>query len=143
MALFLFVKNILKNKPINVYNFGHHSRDFTYIDDVVSGIIKTINKNPKKNKKWNSNNPDPSSSIAPFKIINLGSSKKIRLMEYIKTIEKILGKKAIINFSKLQKGDIKDTLADTRETKKYLNFKPKTDLYTGISKFIKWYKNYY
>ena len=143
MALFLFVKNILKNKPINVYNFGKHSRDFTYIDDIVRGIVKTLNKNPKRNKKWNPKKPDPSSSIAPFKIINLGSSKKISLMEYIKTIEKILKKKAVIKFSKLQKGDAKDTLADTIESQKYLNFKPKTKLYYGIKKFIDWYKNYY
>ena len=143
MALFLFVKNILKNKPINVYNFAKHSRDFTYIDDIVSGVIKALNKKPKKNKNWNPKKPDPSTGIAPFKIINLGSSKKIKLMEYIRIIEKILGKKAIIKFSKLQKGDIEDTLADIKETKKYLNFKPKAKLYSGIKKFVKWYKNYY
>ena len=143
MALFLFVKNILKNKPINVYNFAKHSRDFTYIDDIVDGVIKALNKKPKKNKNWNPKKPDPSTSIAPFKIINLGSSKKIKLMEYIKTIEKVLGKKAIIKFSKLQKGDVEDTLADIKETKKYLNFKPKANLYDGISNFVKWYKSYY
>ena len=143
MALFLFVKNILKNKPINVYNFAKHSRDFTYIDDIVDGIIKTLNKNPKKNKNWNPKKPDPSTSFAPFKIINLGSSKKIKLMEYIKTIEKVLQKKAIIKFYKLQKGDIEDTLADIKETKKYINFKPKAKLYAGVSKFVKLYKSYY
>ena len=118
MSLFIFVKNILQNKPIEVYNFGKHSRDFTYIDDIVSGILKVVNKIPKKNKKWNPKNPDLSTSFAPFKILNLGNGKRIDLLKYIKIIEKNLGKKAIFKFSKMQQGDIRDTLADIKETKK-------------------------
>ena len=91
MSLFLFVKNILQNKPINVYNFGKHSRDFTYIDDIVNGIQKVVKKIPKKNKKWNPKKPDQSSSTAPFKILNLGNGKRINLLRYIKVIERNLG----------------------------------------------------
>jgi UDP-glucuronate 4-epimerase len=143
MSLFLFVKNILQNKPINVYNFGKHSRDFTYIDDIVNGIQKVVKKIPKKNKKWNPKKPDQSSSTAPFKILNLGNGKRISLLRYIKVIERNLGKKAIIKFSKMQQGDIQDTLSDIKETQRYINFKPKTSLENGISIFVKWYKNYY
>ena len=143
MSLFLFVKNILQNKPINVYNFGKHSRDFTYIDDIVNGIQKVVKKIPKKDKKWNPKKPDQSSSTAPFKILNLGNGKRISLLKYIKVIEKNLDKKAIIKFSKMQQGDIQDTLSDIKETRKYINFKPKTSLESGINIFVKWYKNYY
>ena len=143
MSLFLFVKNILQNKPINVYNFGKHSRDFTYIDDIVNGIQKVVKKIPKKDKKWNPKKPDQSSSTAPFKILNLGNGKRINLLRYIKVIERNLGKKAIIKFSKMQQGDIQDTLSDIKETQRYINFKPKTSLENGISIFVKWYKNYY
>jgi len=143
MSLFLFVKNILQNKPINVYNFGKHSRDFTYVDDIVSGILKVIKKIPKKNTRWNSKKLDQSTSFAPFKILNLGSGKKISLFKYIKIIERQLEKKAIIKFFKMQKGDIQNSLSDIKETKKYINFKPKTNLEKGIRVFINWFKDYY
>ena len=143
MALFLFVKNISANKPINVFNFGKHSRDFTYVDDIVSGIFKVINKIPKINKKWDSKKLDQSSSLAPFKILNLGSGKRISLMKYINVIEKQLGKKATIKYFKMQTGDIQDSLSDIKETKKYINFKPKIGIEKGIRNFINWYKNYY
>ena len=143
MSLFIFVKNILQNKPINVYNFGKHSRDFTYVDDIVNGIIKVITKIPKKNKKWDRRKLDVSTSMAPFKILNLGNGKRISLLKYIRIIEKNLDKKAIIKFTKMQRGDIQDTLADIKETQKYINFKPKTSLHDGIARFVKWFIDYY
>ena len=135
-VIIYFCKKYLQKKPIEVYNFGKHSRDFTYIDDIVDGIIKCLNKIPKKNVKWNPKNPDLSTSVAPFKILNLGNGKRITLLGYIKIIEKNLGKKAILKFSKMQLGDIQDTLADIKETKKYLGFKPKTTLNVGIKNFV-------
>ncbi len=143
MSLFLFVKNILNNKPIYVFNNGKHSRDFTYVEDIVEGISKVTKKIPKGNKKWNSKLLDQSNSIAPFKIINLGSGRKIKLMKYIKIIEKILNKKANVVFQIIQKGDIKDTLSDLKDTKKYISYKPKIKVEEGIRRFIEWYKSYY
>tara|TARA_A100000164_G_C21843819_1_gene741449 strand:+ start:293 stop:1315 length:1023 start_codon:yes stop_codon:yes gene_type:complete len=143
MSLFLFVKNILNNKPIYVFNNGKHSRDFTYVEDIVEGINKVTKKIPKGNKKWNSKLLDQSNSIAPFKIINLGSGRKIKLMKYIKIIEKILNKKANVVFQIIQKGDIKDTLSDLKDTKKYISYKPKIKVEEGIRRFIEWYKSYY
>ena len=118
----------------------------------ISGIVtfnsandlrEVVKKIPKENKKWNPKKPDQSSSTAPFKILNLGNGKRISLLKYIKVIEKNLDKKAIIKFSKMQQGDIQDTLSDIKETQRYINFKPKTSLENGISIFVKWYKNYY
>ena len=143
MSLFLFVKNIINNKPIFINNKGNHSRDFTYVDDITDGVIKVFKKIPKKNKKWNPKSLDQSSSVAPFKIINLGNGKRIKLMKYVNLIEKKLGKKAKVIFKGMQKGDIKDTLSDLNDTKKYISYKPKTKINKGISNFIDWYKSYY
>ena len=142
MSLFYFVKNIVNKKEIKVFNKGNHSRDFTYIDDVVHGICLLIKKKPKKNNIWTVKE-DLSSSLAPFKIVNLGNGKKVSLLKYIKIIEKILKIKAKIKFLKMQKGDIKDTNADIKETQKYINYKPKTNIYLGVKKFIYWYKSFY
>ena len=142
MSLYLFVKNILKNKKIEVFNYGNHSRDFTYIDDIVKGIKLALNKIPLKDKSWNSKLPKLSSSNAPFKILNLGNGNRISLIKYIKIIEKILNKKAKIKFMPFQSGDIKETLADLKETKKYLKFRPNTKIEYGVSEFIKWYLSY-
>jgi UDP-glucuronate 4-epimerase len=142
MSLFCFVKNIINKKEIKIFNRGNHSRDFTYIDDVVNGICLLIKKKPKKNRKWNAKE-DLSSSLSPFKIVNLGNGKKVRLLKYVKIIEKILKIKAKIKFFKMQKGDIKDTNADIKETQKYINYKPKINIYEGVSKFIYWYKSFY
>jgi len=142
MSLFYFVKNIINKKEIQVFNKGNHSRDFTYIDDVVDGLCLLIKKKPKKKREWNVKE-DLSSSIAPFKIVNLGNGKRVSLLNYIKIIEKILKIKAKIKFLKMQKGDIRDTNADIKETQKYINYKPKTNIYTGVKKFIYWYKSFY
>lgn len=139
MALFKFTKNILKNKKIEVFNYGKHKRDFTYIDDVVKSIYLLINKIPKKNKKKSLS----TSSQAPFSIINIGGGRKVKLMSFIKEIEKNLSLKAKIKYLPLQKGDVPETSCNTSKIKKVLNFVPKTNYKVGIKKFIEWYKNYY
>lgn len=139
MSLFLFVKNIIKKKKINVFNFGNHSRDFTYIDDIVDGICLVIKKKPKPSKTGH----DFSNSNAPFKILNLGRGKKIKLINFIKEIEKNLRIKVNINYLKKQKGDVKETLADITETQKYIKYKPKVEIKDGIKKFVDWYKDFY
>lgn len=143
MSLFLFVKNMLAGKYINVFNHGNHSRDFTYIDDIVDGIFKAVKKIPTKKNNWNYKNPDLSSGDCPFKILNLGKQNKVPLMKFIIAIEKNLGIKAKIKFLNLQKGDVKETLADISDTKKYINYKPTVSVSQGIKKFIEWYRNYY
>ena len=142
MSLFIFVKNIIKNKKIYVYNFGNHSRDFTYIDDIVNGIILALKKIPRPKKNSKSSKLDPSTSVAPFKILNLGGGNSIKLMKFINIIEKILLKKAKIKFIKFQDGDIKDTKANINESKKYLKYKPKIKIKQGVKKFIEWYVKY-
>ena len=143
MALFNFTKSILDEKPINVYNNGNHTRDFTFIDDIVEGIIKTLKTAPMPNGKWDSSNPNPANSFAPWKIYNIGNSKSVKLMNYIHEIENSLGKKAIINFLPLQPGDVPDTLADISYLGEEHNYNPKTSVKDGIAKFVKWYKDYY
>lgn len=143
MALFKFTKNILDEKPIDVYNYGKHTRDFTYIDDAVSGIIKVLENPAKPNLNWNSNEPDPASSKAPWRIYNIGNDRSVSLMEYISILEKVLGKKAIINFLPLQPGDVSDTRACVEILKKSLNYSTSFSVIEGITQFVKWYKEYF
>ena len=143
MALFKFTKNILEEKPIDVFNHGHHTRDFTYIDDIVEGIVKTLNNLATSNIEWDSNQPDPSSSKSPWRIYNIGNNKPVKLMDYINALEKTLAKKAKINFLPLQLGDVPDTNASVNNLEKHINYKPSTTVIEGISKFVKWYKDYY
>ena len=143
MALFKFTKNILEGKSIDVFNAGNHKRDFTYIDDIVEGIIKSLNKPATSNCNWNSYEPDPSTSIAPWRIYNIGNNKTVKLMDYIYALEKSLNKKAIINFLPLQLGDVIETCASVDNLNKQFNYKPFTNVTEGISKFVKWYKDYY
>ena len=142
MALFKFTKGILKNKKINIYNYGKMYRDFTYIDDIVNGIALLINKAPnikQKNKYKN----DSLSPIAPFRILNIGNTKKVFLLDFIKQIEYELGKKAIRNYMPLQKGDVKQTLSNTNLLKKITGYNSKTNYKIGIKNFISWFKKYY
>ncbi len=143
MALFKFTKAILDGKPIEVFNYGNHTRDFTYIDDIVEGVIKTLNEIPKKNLKWNSDYPDQATSIAPWRIYNIGNNNPVKLMDYINALEKNLGKKAKINFLPLQPGDVQNTYANVDNLKKKFNYKPSTSVADGVSKFVEWYKDYY
>ena len=141
MALFIFTKNILEGKKINLFNFGKHIRDFTYIDDIVEPILRLINKPPKKNKKILIK--DPSESSAPFKVYNIGNNDPKKLMDFVKAIEKKLNKKAKINFKPLQKGDVYETFADTSKLLQETKYKSKTDMSTGIDKFVEWFRSYY
>ena len=143
MALFKFTKAILDEKPIDVFNHGKHTRDFTYIDDIVEGIKRTLDNPATKNANWNSNEPDPATSNAPWSIYNIGNNKPIKLMDYIDALEKALAKKAEINFLPLQPGDVPDTYASTQNLNKKFNYKPSTSVIDGVSNFVKWYKDYY
>jgi len=143
MALFLFTKAILEGKPINVYNNGNMQRDFTYVDDIVEGISRVIDNPPTSNSHWTGKRPDPSASIAPYKIYNIGNSNPVMLMDFIEAIEQALGKSAIKNFMPLQSGDVPATWADVEDLEKNLNYKPKTSVKFGIKNFIDWYKQYY
>ena len=142
MALFKFTKGILANKKIDIYNNGKMYRDFTYIDDIVDGIRLLVNKIPN-HKNFGKYNNDSLSSVAPFRILNIGNTKKVFLLDFIKQIEKVLGKKAIRNYMPLQKGDVKQTLSNTSLLKKLTGYNPKTDYKSGIKKFLNWYLNYY
>ena len=143
MALFKFTKAILEEKPIDVFNYGNHTRDFTYIDDIVEGVIKTLDDVATTNVKWNSDKPDPASSKAPWRVYNIGNNKPVKLMDYIDALEKALGKKAKINFLPMQLGDVPDTFANISSLTKNFNYKPSTTVIDGVSNFVKWYKNYY
>ena len=142
MALFKFTKGILNNKKIDIYNNGKMYRDFTYIDDIVSGINLLIKKVPNT-KQLGRYKDDSLSPIAPFRILNIGNTKKVYLLDFIKEIEKVLGKKAKRNYMPLQKGDVKQTLSNTNLLKKLTRYNPKTNFKTGIRKFLDWYLEYY
>jgi len=143
MALFKFTKSILEGKKIDIYNKGDLYRDFTYIDDIVKGVSSLIKKIPKYKKNSSLNKIDSLSSVAPFRIVNIGNSKKIKLLDFINTIENSLGKKALRNYMPMQKGDVFMTLANTKLLKKITGFVPKTNYKEGVRKFIEWYLDYY
>jgi UDP-glucuronate 4-epimerase len=143
MALFKFTKNILEEKPIDVFNHGKHTRDFTYIDDIAEGVIKTLDNPATINVDWNSNHPDPATSKVPWRIYNIGNNKSVKLMDYISALEKTLEKKAIINFLPLQPGDVPDTFANINNLKEKFDYKPNTPVLEGIRCFVKWYTDYY
>tara|TARA_A100001015_G_C14954118_1_gene698010 strand:+ start:14 stop:1024 length:1011 start_codon:yes stop_codon:yes gene_type:complete len=143
MALFKFTRAILDEKPIDLFNNGKHSRDFTYIDDIVEGVLKTLDSPASINNNWDSDHPDPASSKAPWCVYNIGNNKPVKLMDYVDALEKALGKKAKLNFLPLQPGDVIDTYADVENLKEKLNYKPSTSVVNGVTKFIKWYQDYY
>ena len=143
MALFKFTKSILEEKPIDLFNNGKHTRDFTYIDDIVEGVIKTLDNPASSNVAWNSDQPDPANSKAPWQIYNIGNSSPVQLMDYVDALEKALGKKAKLNFLPLQPGDVPDTFANVNNLKEKFNYKPSTSVFDGVSNFVKWYKDYY
>ena len=142
MALFKFTKGIIGNKKIDIYNRGKMYRDFTFVDDIVDGIITLINKAPNVKQLGKIKN-DSLSPVAPFRILNIGNTRKVYLLDFINALEKELGKKAIRNYMPMQKGDVKTTLSDTSLLKKLTGYNPKTNYRTGIKKFLKWYLSYY
>ena len=143
MALFLFTKNILEGKPIKVFNNGNHSRDFTYIDDIVKGIILSSDGPAKPNPNWDGNSPDPSSSSSPFRVMNIGNGDKVPLENYIGAIEDELGIKAIKEYMPLQPGDVPDSLADLTKLYKETGYKPSILYKEGVANFVQWYRSYY
>lgn len=143
MALFLFTKNILAGKPIDVFNYGNHRRDFTYIDDIVEGVIRTLDSVAQPNQDWSGDSPDPATSKAPYRLYNIGSNRPIELLRYIEVLEDCLGKKAEKNLLPLQMGDVPDTYADVDALIKDVDYKPTTAIEQGVENFVKWYLEYY
>lgn len=143
MALFLFTKAILEGNTISVFNNGEMIRDFTYVDDIVEGVIKVIESPAKPNTTWDGKNPTPDSSVAPYKVYNIGNSSPVKLMDFISEIEKKLNKEAKKDFLPLQPGDVTETYADVSGLVRDLNYQPNTKIEVGISNFIDWYKSYY
>ena len=143
MSLFLFTRNIMEGKPIDVFNYGNHRRDFTYIDDIVEGVIRVIDQSAQANADWRSENPDPASSFAPYRLYNIGNNQPVPLLTFIETLEKCLGKAAIKNLLPMQPGDVPETYADVSELVDDLGYKPATLLEDGISNFVQWYKDFY
>ena len=143
MALFLFADAIFKDKPIKVFNHGKMLRDFTYIDDIVEGVVRVMRRMPEANPSWSSDAPDPGTSYVRYKIYNIGNNQPVELTTFIETIENVIGKKAQKNFMDLQAGDVPATYADIADLIQDVGFKPSTPLETGIRNFIAWYKDYY
>lgn len=143
MALFMFTKNIIEGKPIDVFNYGKHQRDFTYIDDIVEGVIRTLDNTAQPNPDWSGKNPDSATSKAPYKIYNIGSNNPCELLRYIEIIEECVGKKAIKNMLPLQPGDVPATYADVEALIKDVNYKPSTTIEEGVAKFVTWYRDFY
>jgi len=143
MAYFLFTKAILEDKTINVFNHGKMKRDFTFIDDIVKGIISVLDRIAQPNPKWSSNSPDPATSYAPYKIYNIGNNKQVELSIFIQVLENILGKKANKKFLPMQAGDVQSTFADVDDLMKDTGFRPETSIEEGLEKFVDWYRSYY
>lgn len=143
MALFLFTKAILDEKPIDVFNYGKHRRDFTFIDDIVEGVIRTMDHTAEANELWQASKPDPATSKAPYRLYNIGSNNPIELMRYIEILEENLGKVAEKNLLPLQPGDVPATFADVDALIDDVGYKPATPIETGIEKFVNWYRDYY
>ena len=143
MALFLFTKAILEGKPIDVYNNGNMQRDFTYIDDIVEGIVRVLDNPPTGNPNWSGKSPDPGTSVAPYRVYNIGNSKPVKLMDFIEAIEESLGRKAVKNFLPLQPGDVPATWADVNDLVENLDYRPNTDIKLGVKRFVEWYKGFF
>jgi UDP-glucuronate 4-epimerase len=143
MAYFSFTKDILAGKPIKVFNHGKMERDFTYIDDIVEGIVKLIDKAPAANKEWDESIDDLSTSFAPYKIYNIGNSNPVQLMRFINALESALGKEAEKVYMDMQPGDVLRTYADVSDLEREINFKPSTSIEDGLKKFVEWYEEYY
>ena len=143
MALFLFTKNILAGVPIDVFNGGHHQRDFTYIDDIVQGVVAAVDQVAAPNPRWDSNAPDPASGSAPYKIYNIGNQRPVELLRYIEVLEQCLGRRAQKNLLPMQPGDLPDTWADVEALARDVGYRPRMDLESGVKQFVEWYLGYY
>jgi UDP-glucuronate 4-epimerase len=143
MALFRFTENILAGRPIDVFNYGRHKRDFTYIDDIAEGVVRVLDRIPGPDPGWSEADPDPSSSRAPYRLYNIGSHQPVGLLEFIEALEACLGRKAEKNFLPLQQGDVPETYADIQELQRDVGFSPTTPVALGIERFVGWYRSYY
>ncbi|MDA0679484.1 MAG: NAD-dependent epimerase [Proteobacteria bacterium] len=143
MALFMFTKNIIEGKPIDVFNYGKHRRDFTYVEDIVEGVIRTMDHTATPNPDWDPAKPDPGTSRAPYRIYNIGNQQPVELMRYIEVIEECVGRKAEKNMLPLQPGDVPDTWADTADLAKDVGYQPSTTIEVGVKNFVDWYIDYY
>ena len=143
MALFLFTRKILAGEPIDVFNYGKHRRDFTYIDDIVEGVIRTLDHIPQPNPDWSGDHPDSASSTAPYALYNIGNNEPVELMHYIEVLEDCLGKKAEKNMLPLQPGDVPATYADVQDLVRDVDYKPATSVEQGVANFVAWYRDYY
>jgi UDP-glucuronate 4-epimerase len=142
MSPILFARNISEGKPIDVFNYGNHRRDFTYIDDIVSGVTKVLDKPALGNSGWSSENPDPGTSTAPYRIYNIGNNTPVHLLHFIEALEEAIGKKAIKNLLPMQLGDVPDTYADVSDLIAEFDYKPDTPLKIGVNAFVEWYKDF-
>ena len=143
MALFLFTKAILAGEPIKVFNYGHHKRSFTYIDDIVEGVVRTLDQPATPNPDWDGAAPDPATSKAPFRIFNIGNEKSVELLRYIEVLETCLGRKAIMEMLPLQRGDVPDTEADVSDLMEGIGYQPGVGVEEGVQAFVRWYETYY
>jgi len=143
MALFLFARAILAGEPIDVFNYGHHKRDFTYIDDIVAGVVAALDHVAQPNTGWDSDHPDPGSSRAPYRLYNIGNSRPVDLMKYIGLLEEYLGTVAEKNMLPLQPGDVPDTWADVEDLAQDVGYRPSTPVEVGVKRFVDWYREYY
>ncbi|MBW3559987.1 MAG: NAD-dependent epimerase [Proteobacteria bacterium] len=143
MALFLFTKAILAGEPINVFNEGRHRRDFTYVDDIVEGVIRALDRPASPSPEWNGHDPDPGSSTAPYRLYNIGNQRSVELMRYIEVLEEKLGRKATLNMLPLQAGDVPATEADVSDLARDVGYQPTTTVEVGVGRFVDWYRAYY
>ena len=143
MALFLFAKGILDGEPINIFNNGDMIRDFTYIDDIVEGVVRVMDNPPAGNPDWSGDKPDSATSYANYRVFNIGNNNPVKLMDFVEAIENAVGKKAIKNFMPLQAGDVPSTCADVSELEAAVGFKPDTSIQVGIDRFVDWYRDYF
>jgi UDP-glucuronate 4-epimerase len=143
MALFKFTRNILAGEPIDVFNYGKHRRDFTYIDDIVEGVIRTLDRVPRPNPDWSGDHPDSASSTAPYALYNIGNNQPVELLHYIEVLENCLGMKAEKNLLPLQPGDVPDPYADVQDLVRDVGYKPDMSVEQGVANFVAWYRDYY
>lgn len=143
MALFLFTRNILAGQPIDVFNYGNHRRDFTYVDDIVEGVTRALDKVPEPNPAWSGDAPDSATSLAPYRLYNIGSHRPVELLRYIEVLEQCLGRTAKKNLLPLQKGDVPDTYADVQALIDDVGYQPSTPIEEGVARFVEWYRAYY
>ncbi|HRC73255.1 MAG TPA: NAD-dependent epimerase [Candidatus Competibacter sp.] len=143
MALFLFTRSILADEPIDVFNYGHHRRDFTYIDDIVEGVVRVMDRVAAPDPDWSGDKPDSATSLSPYRLYNIGSNRPIELMRYIEVLEECLGRKATKNLLPMQAGDVPDTYADVDALARDVGYRPDTPIEEGVARFVKWYRDYY